>query len=308
MKYPKEIRICEVSTRDGFQTLPPPSVPDKLRLLDLIVQSGIREIEAGSFCGDNPEFSNMHDTPEVFRKMDRRPGVTYRALLQSVYGMHEAVEAGCEKVKINISGSEKHYELMTGRTIAQGMAGFTEIGRMAAQHKIAMLGSISLAFVSPYDGLIPSRDIRDIIARFLDCGCTEISLNDTAGMSVPNQIYDRFREMMEAFPQVETWCFHPHNTRGTGLANVLAAIQAGATRVDSSLAGIGGCPVFKNASGNISTEDTVYMLNNMGIGTGVDLEQVIRAGEFVETLVDPSKVDSYLLRLEKIKKQGSPIE
>lgn len=308
MKYQKKITVCEVSTRDGFQTLPPPSVPDKLKLLDLIADAGLREIEVGSFLGDRPDSWRMHSTPEVFRKLNRRPGVTYRALLQTSYGMNEAVEAGCPKIKLNISGSENHYRLMTDKTIAEGMEGFKEIGAIADRNKIAILGSISLAFVSPYDGLIPSSTIKDIIKRFLDCGATEISLNDTAGMSAPNQIHDRFKEMMAEFPEVEAWAFHPHNTRGTGQANVLAALESGVTKVDSSLAGIGGCPVFKNASGNISTEDTVYMLNGMGIDTGVDLQKAIQAGEFIETLVDPSKTDSYLLRLEKIKKLGQGIE
>jgi hydroxymethylglutaryl-CoA lyase len=300
----RPITICEVSTRDGFQTLPPPSIPDKLKLLELIADCGIRCIEVGSFVGDNQEFWQMHSTPEVFNKMTRRPDVVYRALLQSPYGMREAVEAGCNHIKLNISGSEEHYYKMTGKSIAQGMEGFREIGSLAAQHHVAILGSISLAFVSPYDGFIPTATIQDIIQRFLDCGATEISLNDTAGLAFPNQVEERFEEMKRVFPQVKSWAFHPHNTRGTALANIVAAISGGATKIDSSLAGIGGCPVFKNASGNISTEDAVYMLNGMGMQTGVDLDKAIVAGEFVEQLVEHKNIDSYLQRLEKIKKES----
>ena len=308
MNYAKQVRICEVSTRDGFQTLPPIAVADKVKLLDLMADAGIREIEVGSFLGERSGVDSMRSTPEVFQKMNRRPGVVYRALLQTPAGMREAADAGCPKVKINISGSGTHYRLMTGKSIAEGMEGFREIGAIAARHQMTLLGSISLAFVSPYDGWIPSQDIKEIIRRFIDCGASEISLNDTAGMAFPNQVRERFLEMKAEFPEIRTWAFHAHNTRGTGLANVLAALDAGVDRIDSSLAGIGGCTVFKNASGNIATEDTVYMLNGMGIKTGIDLEKAIKAGEFVESLVDPSKTDSYIQRLEKIKRQGNGIE
>lgn len=151
--------------------------------------------------------------------------------------------------------------------------------------------------------MIPSEKIKEIIRAFIDSGATEISMNDTAGMLAPNQIFNRFLEMKVEFPEIQVWAFHAHNTRGTGLANTLAAMQAGVDRIDSSLAGIGGCPVFKKASGNISTEDLLYMLQTMGIDTGVDLERAIIAGEYISSLVDPSTVDSYMQRLQKIKRE-----
>lgn len=305
MKFINKATLCEVSLRDGFQTLPVIAVEDKLKLLDLITGAGISEIEVGSFISERAEVRSMHNTPEVFRRMNRKEGVTYRALLQSPLGAREAAECGCKKIKINISGSVKHYELMTKKTVRQGMEGFKEIGAICAQNGISILGSISLAFLSPYDGLIPSKDIRDIIKNFLDCGATEISLNDTAGMSTPKLVYERFSEMKELFPQVKAWAFHAHNTRGMAAANILAACEAGATKLDSSLAGVGGCTVFKNASGNIATEDMLYMLDGMGVKTGVDMEKTIAAGEFVEELVHHKGIDSYIQRLEKIKKQSS---
>ena len=281
---------------------------NKIKLLDLITDAGISEIEVGSFVSDRPEVSSMHNTPEVFRRMNRKDGVVYRALLQSPVGAREAADSGCKKIKLNISGSKKHYQLMTRKTVEQGMAGFKEIGAICAQNNMTILGAISLAFISPYDGLIPAEDVRGIIQNFLDCGATEISLNDTAGMATPKLVYERFMEMRDAFPQVKTWAFHAHNTRGMAMANILAACEAGVTQFDSSLAGVGGCTVFKNASGNIATEDLLYMFDGIGTQTGVDMEKVIVAGEFVEELVHHKGIDSYIQRLEKIKRENAVIE
>ncbi len=310
LSYPKKITICEVSTRDGFQSLPfEVETEDKLRLLDKIADAGIREIEVGSFVpGRSTGLWQMSRTPEVFVKMKRRPGVVYRALLQTPEGAAQAVEAGCGKFKINISGSEKHYNLMTGSTIRQGVDGFQEIGEIAAAHGAAVLGSISLAFMSPYDGQVPLDRLKMIIEGFLRCGATEISLNDTAGMAAPGLVNEYFTAMRQAFPQVEAWAFHPHNTRGMGLANTVAALDAGVLKVDASLAGIGGCSVFKNASGNISTEDLLYLLDGMGIETGVDMAKLIEAGEMVEDLVHHRGCDSYIQRIEKLKKAGEGVE
>ena len=310
LSYPRKITICEVSTRDGFQSLPfEVETEDKLCLLDKIADAGITEIEVGSFVpGRTGGLWQMSKTPEVFARMNRRPGVVYRALLQTPEGAAQAVESGCRKFKINISGSEKHYSLMTGRSIRHGVEGFKEIGKIAAAGGAALLGSISLAFMSPYDGQVPLDRLKMIIEGFLDCGVTEISLNDTAGMAAPVQVGRYFSAMQKEFPQVEAWAFHPHNTRGMGLANTVAALDAGISKVDASLAGIGGCSVFKNASGNISTEDLLYLLDGMGIETGVDMARLIRAGELVEELVKHRGCDSYIQRIEKLKKAGEGVE
>lgn len=303
---PEKIRVCEVCTRDGFQSLPYMiGVEEKVRLLDMIVDAGIKEIEVGSFLPDAGHAKNqMANTPDVFDRLNRREGVVYRALLQTPAGAQQAVEHGCNKFKINISGSEKHYNLMTGRSIEDGVKGFGGIGKIAADNGVTLLGSISLAFESPYDGRVPLDRLRMIISNLLEAGVTQISLNDTAGMATPGLVGEYFKAMMAEFPTVETWCFHPHNTRGMGLANTLSAIDAGVKNVDSSLAGTGGCTVFKNASGNISTEDLVYMLNGLGVTTGIDFDKLLLAGEYTKELVPADKWDSYLLRLEQFKRQG----
>lgn len=307
--YSENVMICEVSTRDGFQTLMPPTVDEKLHLIDLIVNSGIKCIEYGSFSflKDGKE-DDRCPTSVVTRRLKRVPGVSYRAMLQKPYEMKIAVDSGVDYIKLNVSACEEHYRKMTGNSIEEGMTGFKEIGTIAERNNVSILGSISLAFTSPYAGIIPKDRVAEIISRFIDCGATEISLNDTAGLAFPNQVNDLFTDMMSRFLGIKTWCFHAHNTRGTGLANVLGALNAGVTRIDSSLAGIGGCPVFKNASGNISTEDLTYLLNGMGIDTGVNLAKIINAGKYIETLVPPDKTDSYIQRLEKIKEQQKEIE
>ncbi len=302
---PKKIRVCEVSTRDGMQNLPyMVGVEEKVRLLDMMADAGIKEIEVGSFLPDTTAFPMMANTPEVFSKMNRREDVVYRALLQTPAGARQAVEYGCRKFKINISASRRHYELMTGLALEEGLKGFTEIGQVAKENNVKLLGSISLAFVSPFDGVITYDTLRTIIDGFLAVGVTEVSLNDTVGMATPVTISEYFRDMMKEYPQVEHWAFHPHNTRGSGLANVVAAMDAGVEYIDASLAGIGGCSVFKNATGNISTEDLVYMLQGMGIDTGIDFDKMVEAGLYVEELAQHQKCDSYILKLEGFKRQG----
>ena len=300
---PKKIRVCEVSTRDGMQNLPwMVGVDEKVRLLDMMVDAGIKEIEVGSFLPDTTAFPLMANTPEVFAKMHRKEGVVYRALLQTPAGARQAVEYGCNKFKINTSASRKHFELMTNRTLEEGLKGFTEIGQVARENNVKLLGSISLAFASPFGDEITYDTLRTIIDGFLEIGVTQISLNDTAGLATPVMVNTFFKDMMAYYPNVEVWAFHPHNTRGSGLANVVAALDAGVEYIDSSLAGTGGCNVVKGATGNISTEDLVYMLQGMGIDTGIDFDKLIEAGLYVEELAQGNSCDSYILNLEHFKR------
>lgn len=300
------ITICEVSTRDGFQSLPFNILTeDKLVLLEKMVDAGIREIEVGSIAPDtNIDDGQMADTPEVFRRLKKREGVVYRALLQTVAGMRLAIECGCRKIKLNASASDEHYRLMTGKSLKEGVQGFADIGKLAQDAGIKVLGSISLAFESPFDKEIPMSNLRILIDAYLAAGATEISLNDTAGMATPRLVGYRFSQLAKEYPQVEAWAFHPHNTYGMGLANTLSAIENGATKIDASLAGVGGCPVFKKASGNISTEDLHYMLSGMGIETGIDAEKLMEAGNMVERLILDQNWDSYLRRIDKWKSEG----
>ena len=184
-----------------------------------------------------------------------------------------------------------------GMTTREAMKQFSKIGNFASDHGIAMCGSISLPFISPFEGegVIPMDRLEDIIRGFMDIGIREISLSDAAGLGDPAMIYERFSTVAEHFPDV-SWMLHMHNTWGMGLAGVLAALQAGVTKFDASVAGLGGCPYLPGATGNVATEDLAFMLNRMGIETGIDVEKLIPAGKKVREIVDNRGTDSVIQR------------
>ena len=300
MNFPQKVRLCEDVTRDGFQsTATEVGVEDKLRILELIMDMGASCIEVGAFS-PYESMKLMRNTGEVFKRMKKRDGVQYRALVFAPDGAREAAECGCDRIKINISASDQHHVSGTGMTTAEAMKNFTDIARVAEEKGLGMSGSISLPFRSPFpgEGLIPMEHLCDIIRSFVDIGIREISLSDAAGLGDPGLIYTRFTEVSRRFPEV-SWMLHMHNTFGLGLAGVTAALAAGVTKFDSSLAGLGGCPYIKNATGNVATEDLVFMLDNMGIETGIDLQKCIAAGREVEKIVNNRGCDSYVQRTSK---------
>jgi len=183
------------------------------------------------------------------------------------------------------------------------MTRFAKIREIVENYGMEMAGSISLPFRSPFpgEGLIPVKTLTEIIQSFLDIGITEISLSDAAGLGDPSLIYHRFTELRETFPRV-SWMLHMHNTHGMGLAGITAALAAGVEKFDSSLAGLGGCPYIEGATGNVATEDLVFMLNSMGITTGIDLGKLQKAGKTVEQLVDGKGTDCYVQRIDRWEK------
>ncbi len=298
MEFPKQVRICEDVTRDGFQSTEKiVSVEDKLKLLDMIADAGVKCIEVGAFSNFEA-MMKMRNTNEVFRKLKQRPDIQYRALVFGPDGVQEAADCGCRKVKLNVSASLEHHKAGTGSSPQEAMSRFPECVKIAQANDIGLAGSISLPFISPFEGLIPIDAVKEIVRSYLDIGITEISLSDAAGLGDPKLIYQRTMELRNIFPQV-SWMLHMHNTHGMGLAGVVAAMCAGITKLDSSLAGLGGCPYIKGATGNVATEDVVFMLKGMGIETGIDLNKLIVAGQFVEQLVEGKGTDSYVQRIEK---------
>jgi len=302
MTYPKRVRICEDVTRDGFQSTGKiVSVEDKLTLLDMIADAGLTCIEVGAFSSYE-SMKKMRNTSEVFRRLNKKPSIQYRALVFAPDGAREAADCGCQKIKINISASDAHHRDGTGMTTAEAMRNFAEIGEVAKSCGIEMAGSISLPFRSPFEGegLTPMDKLCDIIRSFISIGINEISLSDAAGLGDPNLIYNRIMQLNEMFPDI-SWMLHMHNTFGMGLAGVDAAMRAGVTKFDTSLAGLGGCPYIEGATGNVATEDLVFMLDNMGIETGIDLGKVISAGQMVEKIVNGEGCDSVIQRIERSK-------
>ena len=297
MKYGKEIVLCEVGPRDGLQseksTL---TTKQKVELIDDMGKAGFRFIEVGSFVSPRA-VPQMADTDEVFRRLEPYPGVEYRALIANLRGVERAAACGCKKVKRNVSASRAHNLANLNCTPEESVAGFAACVEKARETGIGISGSISMAFGSPWDKEIPVDDVKRVVEAYLNVGITEISLSDAAGVAYPGQVYEMGQEMKREYPQVDWW-FHFHNTRGLGIANVLAGMDAGFTHFDTSFAGVGGCPFVPGAAGNVTTEDVLHMCGQMKIATGIDLDQAIAISRKVVSMLGHS-TDSYILRAGK---------
>lgn len=293
-KLPSSITLCEVGLRDGLQnekTLIP--TEEKISLLRGLIDAGFKVIEVGSFMHPKA-VPQMADTDEVFKAIGQVPGVELRALIPNLRGVQRAVDCGCKKVKLNVSASRQHNLKNLNMTPEQSVASFAGCVQAANENGIAISGSISMPFGSPWEGRTPVEDVDSIIQAYLDVGITEISLSDTSGMAVPVQVYQLCSHVKEKYPQADWW-LHFHNTRGLAIANILAAMEAGTTKFDSSFGGLGGCPFVPNAAGNISTEDVLNMCDESGIETGVDIVKVMELSKKVRGLLNHD-LDSYILR------------
>ncbi len=293
----KQVRLCEVGPRDGIQSEKVfPNTQQKIELVNLIADAGFPVIEVGSFVSPKA-VPQMADTDEVFRNIEQKEGVEYRALIANAKGVDRAAACGCKKVKLNVSASVAHNLANLNCTPAQSVAKFAESVDKAGAAGIAISGSISMAFGSPWDRDIPVSDIKTIVESYLSVGIDEISLSDASGMAYPTQVYELCTEMKKAYPQVNWW-LHFHNTRGLGLSNIIAGMQAGFTQYDSSFAGVGGCPFVPGAAGNVTTEDLVHMLMECGVETGIDLDKAMLISRKVVDIVG-HRTDSFLLRAGK---------
>ena len=293
------IRICEVGPLDGLQTEKALlTVEEKADLINAMSEAGFPVIEVGSFVSPKA-VPQMADTDEVFKKIAKKEGVEYRALIANLRGVDRAEACGCKKVKLNVSASVAHNLANLNCTPAQSVAGFAACCDRAKSAGIEISGSISMPFGSPWDKGIPLSDVKEIVEAYLSVGITEISLSDAAGVAVPNQVYAMCTEMKHSYPQV-SWWLHFHNTRGMAIANIVAGMQAGCTQFDASFAGAGGCPFVPGAAGNVATEDVLHMCDEMGIETGVDLDKALDISRKIVGLLHHS-TDSYLLRAGKTK-------
>lgn len=297
MNLPKSIILCEVGPRDGLQNEPKIlSVEEKVALIDGIADAGFPVIEVGSFMHPKA-VPQMANTDDVFRAITPRDGVEYRALIPNARGVSRAIDCGCKKVKLNVSASRAHNIANLNRTPEESVAGFKEACDLALENDIAISGSISMPFGSPWEHKIPVADVLSIIEAYIAVGITEISLSDASGMAVPSQVYDIAQLVTQKYPQVTFW-LHFHNTRGLGIANILAGMLAGIQRFDTSFGGVGGCPFVPGAAGNVTSEDVVHMLDEMGIQTGIDIDKSIAVSKkIVDLLGHPT--DSYILRAGK---------
>ena len=296
---PSSITLCEVGLRDGLQnekTLLP--TQEKVSLLRGLIDTGFKVIEVGSFMHPKA-VPQMADTDEVYKAIGDVPGVELRALIPNLRGVQRAVDCGCKKVKLNVSASRQHNLKNLNMTPEESVAGFAGCVQAAKENGIAISGSISMPFASPWEGRTPVEDVDSIIQAYLDVGITEISLSDASGMAIPNQVYQLCTHVREKYPEA-TWWLHFHNTRGLAMANILAAMEAGMTQFDSSFGGLGGCPFVPGAAGNISTEDVLNLCDESNIETGVDIVKVMELSKRLRGLLDHD-LDSYILRAGRAK-------
>lgn len=296
-QLPKKIIICEVGPRDGLQNEKNIlSVEDKVELIDSLTESGFKVIEVGSFMHPKA-VPQMATTDEVFKKIKKVDKVEYRGLIANLKGVERAIECGCKKVKLNVSASKRHNLENLNMTPRESVAGFKECVDLAIKNGLEISGSISMPFGSPWEHKIPVEDVKDIVKAYLDVGVNEISLSDASGMAVPNQVYGLVVELKKEYPDVK-WILHFHNTRGLGLANILAGMQAGVTWFDSSFGGLGGCPFIPDAAGNVTTEDLIHMCEEMGIETGINLDKTIELARRVQDLAG-HELPGYILKAGK---------
>lgn len=299
MEFVKEVIICEVGPRDGLQNESALlTAEQKIELINDVSDAGFKVIEVGSFMSPKA-VPQMATTDEVMKGIKIKDGVEYRALIANVKGVDRAVACGCKKVKLNVSASRAHNLSNLNALPEETVAGFQACVDAANANNIAISGSISMPFGSPWESEIPIEDVKSIVRAYLKCGINELSLSDASGMAIPSQVYNMCMEMKKEFPEV-TWWLHFHNTRGLGIANVLAGMQAGFTRFDASFAGVGGCPFVPGAAGNVPTEDLLHMLDEMGVRTGIDLDKAIAIGKKVGKMVGHS-TDSYIMKAGKSK-------
>jgi hydroxymethylglutaryl-CoA lyase len=284
MIWPDKVTICEVGLRDGLQNEKKIlNVEEKLALLDMVVASGIKIIEVGSFVHPKA-VPQMVDTEKVVERMKRVDGVEYRALVPNLKGLERAHAVGLTKAKLTVSVSESHCINNFNQTPLEMMAGFIHCVEYAAKHNINVSGALSSAWGCAFEGKIPVQQIEKIVREYLKLGITELSLSDATGMGNPRQVYETGKYMVKTFPQVR-WVLHFHNTRDMALSNIVAGIQAGITTFDGAFAGLGGCPYIPGASGNIATEDVIHMLQELGIDTGVDLPKAIATARTAQRML-----------------------
>lgn len=284
MKLIDKVTICEVGPRDGLQNEPIIiSIDKKVELINSITDAGFKVIEVGSFMSPKA-VPQMADTDEVFKKINRKEGVEYRVLIANMRGVDRAIECGCKKVKLNISASRAHNLANLNKTPEESVAEFKEVVNKAVSNGLEISGSISMPFGSPWEHIIPISDVKSIVDAYINVGINEISLSDASGMAMPKQVYSLCTEMKNLYPEVK-WILHFHNTRGMGIANIIAGMEAGIDWYDASFGGIGGCPFVPGAAGNVITEDVLHMCDEMKIETGIDLDKAIETTKKVREFV-----------------------
>jgi len=277
---PKKVKIVEVGPRDGLQNekefVP---IETKVELINQLSNAGFPNIEAASFV--SPKWiPQMAGSAEVMAMIARKPGIIYSALTPNMKGYEDALAAKTDEIVIFSAASEAFAQKNINCSISESVERFIPVVNAAKRDGIRVRGSISCSFGCPYQGLVETRQVAEVAKRMIDLGCDEIDIADTIGVGTPGQVAAVFEEILVFAPK-ELFSGHFHDTYGQSLANIYAAMEMGISIFHSSIAGLGGCPYAKGSTGNVATEDVLYMLKGLGIETGIDFDAAINAGEYI---------------------------
>jgi len=287
------VKIVEVGPRDGLQnervTLPTEA---KVAYITALGDAGLRVIEAGAFV--SPKWvPQMADTAAVYGEIPKDPGVDYPVLVPNMKGLDRAIEAGVKSIAIFTAASETFNKRNINMSIDESFDNYAPVAMSALQEGIKVRGYVSTAFGCPYEGDVAPEKVLEVCARLLDLGCYEVSVGDTIGVGTPMQVQGVIGMLLQVIPTSKL-AMHFHDTRGTALANTLGALEMGIATFDASSGGLGGCPYAPGASGNLATEDLVYMLDRMGIDTGIDLNRLVEASMIIAPYLDHPLPGRYL--------------
>lgn len=284
MEWPDRVTITEVGPRDGLQN-EASSIPleRKIELVDRLSATGLTRIEAASFVSPKA-IPQMANAAEVMGGINRRPGVTYIALVPNERGARDALGAGADEVSVVVSASESHNRSNVNRSVGESLEGVRGISSLCLEAGVPWAGYIATSFGCPYEGAVDPRAVLRVAREYRDAGAYAVALGDTIGVANPAQVFEVVTRVMEEVAPLPVR-LHFHDTYGRALANTVAAMEAGASQFDGSIGGLGGCPYAPGASGNVATEDMVSMLEHMGIETGVDVEALLGVAEFVQGVV-----------------------
>eukprot|EP00924_Labyrinthula_sp_SR-Ha-C_P004914 snap_masked-scaffold_1-processed-gene-16.36-mRNA-1 protein AED:0.16 eAED:0.16 QI:0/-1/0/1/-1/1/1/0/329 len=281
---PERVKIVEVGPRDGLQnekTLIPTDV--KVNLINKLSETGLEYIEATSFVSER-YVPQMGDHTEIMKRIDRHPTIQYAALTPNIHGFKKAVVADVKEVAVFAAASEAFSKANLNCSIEESIKRFEPVVSLAKLAKIKVRGYVSCVLGCPYEGFVDPEIVKEVSQRLLELGCYEVSLGDTIGIGTPGST-DRLLRVLTEEISVEKLAVHFHDTYGQALANILTGLQFGVSTVDSAVSGLGGCPFAKGATGNVATEDVVYMLQGLGVETGVDLQKLIEVGEYINSFL-----------------------
>ncbi len=280
MPFPRQAFITEVGPRDGLQNEKQPvSTEVKVELCERLLAAGVTQLEATSFV--SPKWvPQMADAAQVLARLPRRAGLIVSALTPNMKGFEGALASGVNEVVIFGAASEAFSQRNTNCSVAESIERFRPVAQAARAHGIRVRAAISVAFGCPYQGEVPVDAVIDLVRRTRDLGCDEIGIADTIGVATASHVQRVFEAAAREVP-LERISAHFHDTYGQGVANVLASLEVGVHRFDSSIAGLGGCPYAKGATGNVATEDIVYLLHGLGVDTGLDLDALVSTGQWI---------------------------